>query len=302
MEKSKVPFLCFGTFFTLLLQQGVEELSSKDWAPIGREPGHTDNLINERAAFVDLNRMVAPSYLHGEKRPDNVKGVRDHTSKFKSCQQASATKLPITSTTEVQSFIARWNSGYDVVANTMYDFVQKFIHPAMDKRERLIKSLIELIRDATNVEDDTEMHINGNGAPITRHSIVDIKVVSLPDFLIGFFRFILENEVNNKDGKATYDDWCPETGQALRPFISKNYIGLSINQQIAITCEKRAVSVETAESDSDSEGKATEELDATKKEAAVDIADPKRITVNNYGTVQNQKFISIETMNGDINL
>ena len=31
-------------------------------------------------------------------------------------------------------------------------------------------------------------------------------------------------------------------------------------------------------------------------------ADPKRITVNNYGTVQNQKFISIETMNGDIHL
>ena len=39
-------------------------------------------------------------------------------------------------------------------------------------------------------------------------------------------------------------------------------------------------------------------------EAAMPIldADPKRITVNNYGTVQNQKFISIETMNGDINL
>jgi hypothetical protein len=31
-------------------------------------------------------------------------------------------------------------------------------------------------------------------------------------------------------------------------------------------------------------------------------ADPKRVTVNNYGTVQNQKFISIETMNGDIHL
>ena len=31
-------------------------------------------------------------------------------------------------------------------------------------------------------------------------------------------------------------------------------------------------------------------------------ADPKRITVNNYGAVQNQKFISIETMNGDIHL
>ena len=33
-----------------------------------------------------------------------------------------------------------------------------------------------------------------------------------------------------------------------------------------------------------------------------DDTDPKRITVNNYGTVQNQKFVSIETMNGDIHL
>lgn len=34
----------------------------------------------------------------------------------------------------------------------------------------------------------------------------------------------------------------------------------------------------------------------------VDDVDSKRFTVNNHGTVQNQKFISIETMGGDINL
>lgn len=51
------------------------------------------------------------------------------------------------------------------------------------------------------------------------------------------------------------------------------------------------------------EGKLTEsdKIKSSPELQAVD-ADPKRITVNNCGTVQNQKFISIETMNGDINL
>lgn len=266
MEVRNVPFLCFGTFFTLLLQQGVEELSSKDRAPMWREPGHTDNHINERAAFVDLNRIVAPSYLYGEKRPDNVKGVRDHTSKFKSCQQSRATKLPIVNTTEIHSFIDRWNSDYDIVANAMYDFIQKFIHPAADKRDRLVKSLIELIRDATNVEDDMVFYINGNSVSVTRQTIININSVSLPDFLLGLFRFILENEINNKEGLSTYNEWCPEAAQALRTFASEKYIGLTIKHGINIFCDKREAPNKNVETDTLLCTKeATEDLDATKK-------------------------------------
>lgn len=45
----------------------------------------------------------------------------------------------------------------------------------------------------------------------------------------------------------------------------------------------------------------TDKINSTPKLRVVD-ADPKRMIVNNYGTVQNQEYISIETMSGDINL
>ena len=57
-----------------------------------------------------------------------------------------------------------------------------------------------------------------------------------------------------------------------------------------------------SDSSTPTEDEAAKEMNATNNEVESDVADPKRITVNNYGTVQNQKFISIETMNGDINL
>jgi hypothetical protein len=57
-----------------------------------------------------------------------------------------------------------------------------------------------------------------------------------------------------------------------------------------------------SEGSTPTEDEAANKMNATNNEGESDVADPKRITVNNYGTVQNQKFISIETMNWDINL
>jgi hypothetical protein len=68
------------------------------------------------------------------------------------------------------------------------------------------------------------------------------------------------------------------------------------------TAEEEAATAEGEAAAAECEAAAAVEPVAAETAPPVLDADPKRITVNNYGTVQNQKFIPIETMNGDIHL
>jgi hypothetical protein len=105
----------------------------------------------------------------------------------------------------------------------------------------------------------------------------------LPDFLLSVWAFIVLNRSDNSIGKDTIAAWSD-------PKTKGRYTGndgASIEQDIAVIVPPPMI-VEASE---------PEEMASPDSNA-----DPKRITVNNYGVVQNQKFISIETMNGDINL
>jgi hypothetical protein len=133
--------------------------------------------------------------------------------------------------------------------------------------------------------------------------LVGVQEVCLPAFLLGIWHYILINRKENTVGIETYNRWhkAPEECRGKWTFIGPN--GASITRDIKVNFRSEPVeniaSADeplTSEQSSDSRGPSLSPVIPS------DNTDPKRITVNNYGTVQNQKFISIETMNGDINL
>jgi hypothetical protein len=168
---------------------------------------------------------------------------------------------------------------------------------------RLVKALIELIAADESIGGEEQFYSCENGHFITKTDLIEVKEVCLPAFLLGIWHYILINRKENTVGIETYNRWhkAPEERRGKWTFIGSN--GASITRDIKVNfrsepVENMASADESPASDQSSDSRGHSLLPVTTS----DSTDPKRITVNNYGTVQNQKFISIETMNGDINL
>jgi hypothetical protein len=229
-ESYRIPVLCFGTFFTLLLREGVDNLSTKEW--VSATQSAPKNNLTEPTAFLQLNRIVAPMF-----NPANTNVFKGQASCFKSCSQERAKNLPIVNVSDTKTFFREYNDNYSKVFERMKNFVSTYIHTDETKRKRLVKSLLELIRDDEDIYDEKTdsdiFYVTADKNGVKKDKLVSMNEFSFVGFLLGVFRFILEHKrLDNKKGEPTYEEWCPPNGQALRMFSDKVYVGNSIRQKI----------------------------------------------------------------------
>lgn len=224
MEENSSPVLCFGTFFTLLLREGVKELSTKRFESVESNK----NKLTEVTAFLELNRIITPSFT-----PANENTFSVQASKFKSCAAQKAKMLPIVNASEVKSFLACFESDYDSIFNNMSTFVNTYIHVDVSRRKRLVKSLLELIRDDKDIGPEEKFYINGRNNALSKRELLSKQTFSCVKFLIGIFRYIVEVKRNdNIKGEPTYRKWCPPANQGLRMYSEDIYVGETIREKI----------------------------------------------------------------------
>lgn len=215
------PKLCFGTFFVLLLRECVDNISVKKWGM------KSDNDITEVTAFLELNRIIAPSY-----KSNNMRTLATQTSKFKSCDAKNAKNLPIVNASETKSFINQFEEEYEIVYRRMLIFTNRYICQDKSRWERLVKSLLELIREDNTIKLEEKFFVNGIKS-LTKAELLEEREISFVAFLLGVFRYVIENRrESNKEGKETYERWCPPANQGIRNYSEAVYIGDSINGEI----------------------------------------------------------------------
>lgn len=223
MQGKSYPVLCFGTFFTLVLREGVDNLSTKGFVGAGNK-----DKLTEVTAFLELNRIISPSFS-----PANKETFRGQASMFKSCVAYRSKLLPIVNASEVKTFLGRFENDYGSVFDDMSTFVRTYIHVDIAKRERLIKSLLELIRDDKEIRLDEKFYVNGNYNVLNKKELLCQNSFSFVSFLIGVFRYIVEFRRNdNAKGELTYRKWCPPANQALRAYSDDIYVGESFPEKI----------------------------------------------------------------------
>jgi hypothetical protein len=124
-----------------------------------------------------------------------------------------------------------------------------------------------------------------------------IEDFCFPAFLLGVWHYVVTKRGGkNTLGEYTVERWCPTEGNRKERKYSGD-MGIGITRKITIRGIADALLDEEKIGDADM-GKGV----ALRPNDILPDADPKRITVNNYGTVQNQKFVSIASVNGDIHL
>jgi hypothetical protein len=292
--KNDYPRLCGGTFLSLVLQALKQRTNAR-----GHIVSERDGLSNPEV-LSGLIRVINPDF----KKP-NKDTFETNTSSYIKCKISRGAYFPFDEPATIDYFDKRVKNDYQAVLTHMSDFVNTFIEvgTAVGKDVRLVKALIELIAADESIGGQEQFYSCENGHFLTKTDLVGVQEVCLPAFLLGIWHYILINRKENTVGIETYNRWhkAPEECRGKWTFIGPN--GASITRDIKVNFRSEPVeniaSADeplTSEQSSDSRGPSLSPVIPS------DNTDPKRITVNNYGTVQNQKFISIETMNGDINL
>lgn len=292
------PRLCGGTFFTLVLQALKQRTSAR---------GHIDNErdgLSNPEVLSGLIRVINPDF----KRPTKDT-FGTNTSEYMKCKISRGTYFPFDEPATINAFDQRVKNDYQSALILMSDFVDSFIEvgTVADKVVWLVKALIELIAEDESIGGQEHFFICENGHFVTKTDLVEVQNVCLPAFLLGIWHYIIIDGKENTIGADTYKKWhkAPKERRGKWIFIGSN--GASITRDIKVNLSSKPIENATPSTEPLLGAESTEQSPGAPVPAASpvktsDDIDPKRITVNNYGTVQNQKFISIETMNGDINL
>ena len=286
IENRAYPVLCGGTYFTLILEARGQRTGQR-----GRYQGEQDGL-SQSDTLVGLGKVVYNEYIP----PRNQQTFRTNVNAYRTCTD-DGSNLSFLFPDRVSAFNDRIRSAYLTALKAMCDFVNTFLEvgTSINKEIWLVKAILDLIENDESIPGEQEFLIGIDGQGITKSALRQMSDLSLQPLLLGVWHYVVVNRPDNRSGKDTFDRWCPSRGRSERKY--EGNMGNGIERMINVDVLAAHANEEIIRENS----VATESEVA---EAAMPIldADPKRITVNNYGTVQNQKFISIETMNGDINL
>lgn len=287
MARNNYPVLCGGTFFTLILEARGQRTSQRS-----RYEGEQDGL-SQPETLAGLGKAVYPEYTP----PSNKQTFRTNVNAYKSCAD-DGSNLSFLFPDKVSAFDGRVKNEYSNALMAMCDFADRFLEigTSIKKETWLVKALLELIETDTSIEDNQELYLCEGGQGITKGTLRQVCEFTLQPFLLGVWHFIVVSRPYNKSGKDTFDVWCPPRGRAERKY--EGTMGERIDRFINVAVLSASADELTTEVES------TERPETPLSTTVTPVldADPKRITVNNYGTVENQKFISVETMNGDIHI
>lgn len=293
---NEYPRLCGGTFFTLLLQAIKQRTKARQ-----RIAGERDGL-SETDLLIGLIRVAYPEY-----RATADSSFKTNTSDYKKCKISTSSYLPFDWSANIEGFDKKVTADYQTPLHAMSRFVNNFIEvgTSAGKDGRLVKALLELVHDDKTIMDDQQLYCLESGQPITKSKLITISEICLPAFLLGIWHFIFVNRRDNTVGSATFNAWhkSPAIKRAKKEFIGLT--GVSVTHAIKVSVigetEINEAPINELQTETTTQAPNIQKPDPPLKPSPAGI-DPKRITVNNHGTVQNQKFISIETMNGDIHL
>lgn len=221
MTINGVPCLCGGTFFTQLLLSRKQTVSQRQ-----RTQGETDVFHNEDVLFA-LLQIVQPDAI----KPTG-NSFETYTSNFKKCDGSIGEDLKFENECVRAAFAKRMTDDYSSVVNEISGFCADYIdtRETPQNHEKLVKRLIEVIRDDETISDDDLFQIGKNGYKVNKKSLEKVTEVSLPDFLLSVWAFIALNRNDNSVGSNTIIAWSD-------PNTKGRYVGndgTSIEQAITV--------------------------------------------------------------------
>ena len=216
-KRIKVPYLCGGTFLTLLT------VRKKKSTETGRE-------LANYSVLGGLAKVIGCETFMTFQDNSAVTG----TSNYRKCIKKAPGTLFIEDEDTIKKFNNRIQDNYSDALADMEWFCNKYISCDNDN-PWLIKALLETIKDDGMIENNQMFFSNPDGSAITKEIMIKQTDIYLPSFLLGIWHFIVTERRDNTLGQSTFVYWTEEAAtQNCEREVKIDIIGNSIKQKINV--------------------------------------------------------------------
>ena len=208
MTPTKVPYLCGGILFSLILQARKTRIKARDKFNSGSDG------LKDTDVMMGLVKVVTGDSFESAQGGTFGKC----TTQFKTCQDYGTTYIPFTDPSVISSYTSSIKQKDPDLLNRMSEFINRFINEM--RSEWLVKSLIEVIQDDAEIDKNTLFDIALNKS-VTKENLNSITDVELPVFLLSVLHFVITQRTDNTKGRATFEKWHTQSGKkSLWKFVS----------------------------------------------------------------------------------
>lgn len=283
MPEQSIPYLCGGVFLTHLM----EAHPSRN--------GVREHFMSKRDGLSDPETMLAFIQVMSPDFTAPAGGTfKENTSAYKNCRKECGTYLPFgEGAAEVHAFDECVHNDYQTALSRMAAFADGFldVDTTSKKDERLVKTLVEIIRD-DDIPDTDMFYINQDGSPSTRERLLAATEICFQSFLVGVWHYILLHRQVNTLGRSTIIGWKPTLSgthiERVYPYEGHN--------DTAEAKRSEGGGIPSVEAEIvDGSPKSDETPHSEQAEAASQAK--KQIIMNNYG-----KGVQIEEINGTLTI
>lgn len=199
------PFLCGGVFFFLIKEALLTNASSRD-----HRQGIKDN---------HSNPIVMADLLYAFTGTQNFITAPKDVSKYKDCLSEGSINVPFNERSRIDSYDHAVKNKYSDTLKRMSEFIEW--HIDLDRKEWLVKALLDVIENDTDITDADLFYIKRNGCPVSKQDIRTITDFELAPFLVGVLHYIATARCDrNTNGVDTLDAWSTK-----KPYKERVYNG-----------------------------------------------------------------------------
>ena len=200
MTPTKVPYLCGGILFSLILQARKTRIKARDKFNSGSDG------LKDTDVMMGLVKVVTGDSFESAQGGTFGKC----TTQFKTCQDYGTTYIPFTDPSVISSYTSSIKQKDPDLLTRMSEFINRFINEM--RSEWLVKSLIEVIQDDAEIDKNTLFDIALNKS-VTKENLNSITDVELPVFLLSVLHFVITQRSDNTKGRATFEKWHTQSGK-----------------------------------------------------------------------------------------
>ena len=236
MNPTKVPYLCGGILFSLILQARKTRTKARDKYNSGSDG------LKDTDVMMGLVKVVTGDSFESAQGGTFGKC----TTQFKTCQDYGTTYIPFTDPSVISSYNSSVKQKDPDLLNRMSEFINRFINEI--RSEWLVKSLIEVIQNDIEIDKDTSFDITLEET-VTKDNLNSITEVELPVFLLSVLSFIISERQDNTKGRPTFEAWHTQSGKKS-PWKFVSSVGTTNDRNIVVKPVIEVPDMTTTDADS----------------------------------------------------
>ena len=211
MPDTKFPYLCGGVLYFFLAQTKASKGTARD---------HRNSIKDDHSDPVMMGDLVHTF------TGDFVSQAGKDTSLYRECHSEGTVNVPFNNTTVVSTYDTEVKFRYNEALERMTTFVSAHLNSS--KYEWLVRALLDIIDQDSDISDNDNFFIKSDGSPATKADLRNMDSYEIEPFMVGIVHYILTRRMNcNHYGITTLEIWGEKKTRKERTYTGNAGVGIT---------------------------------------------------------------------------